>query len=110
MTTKEALISLNAFPIPDNAILKIGIDRALDTSVEYTLVISVSESYELATADLLMYLHGQPNIVEQEVGINQAAVIKKEFLSRANAIYAKYGDPKYNGKGTYGFVGEAYNG
>lgn len=109
MTTKEALLSLNAFPIPDNTILKIGVDRVLDTSIEYTLVISISEAYELASADLYMYLYGQPSIVEQEVGINQAISIKKGFFNMANAIYLKYDDLKYTGN-SYGFVGENYNG
>lgn len=109
MTISESLISLNSFPIPASLIEKIGIERELTITDEYTLVISESQSYKLATADVYMWLYSQPSITEQEVGINQAIAIKKGLLDLANAIYKEYDDPKYSGKGRYGFVGENFN-
>ena len=108
MTIAEALISLNSFPIPDDTIEKICIDRGLAKDDPYTITIGVSEAYELASADVYFWLHGTPNVVEQAVGINQAIIIKQNFLSIANAIYNKYDDEKQTGN-TYGFVGDEFN-
>ena len=109
MTVAQALKSINAFPIPDLFIQKVGVDRVLDTTVEYTVGISVSGPYELALADVYFYLYTQPSITEQEVGINNTQEIKKGFLAAANRIYEKYNDPKYSGE-KYGFIGDKWNG
>lgn len=110
MTIQEALISLNSFPIPTNFIEKVGIERSLTVANEYTLAVSTSQSYRLATADVYMWLYGQPSLGEQEVNFNQTQEIKKGFLDIANSIYLEYNDPKYTGKGTYGYKGEDFNG
>ncbi len=109
MTVSEALKSINPFPIPDLFIEKVGVDRVLDVTVPYTAVISALSSYELATADVYLFLYGQPSITEQEVGINNTQAIKKGFLDLANRIYDKYSDPKFSGE-KYGFVGDSFNG
>lgn len=110
MTVLEALKSLNSFPIPTDLIKKVGIERSLDITQDYTIAISKSSNYELATADVYFWLSGQPVIKEQEVSISQQMEAKESFLSMANKIYAKYGDSKYTGKGTYGFIGDSFNG
>lgn len=110
MTISEALISLNSFPIPSSLIEKIGVERVLTVSGNYTLAVSQTEAYKLATADVYMWLYGQPVLKEQEVSISQAAEIKQGFLDIANDIYKTYDDPKYTGKGVYGFIGENFNG
>lgn len=109
MTILEALTSLNSFPIPINAMEKACVDRGLTSSEDYTALIGISEAYELATADIYMWLYGQPSLVEQEVGINQLLEVKKGFLAFANRIYAKYNDDKFSGN-TYGYIGENFNG
>lgn len=109
MTISQALISLNSYPIPDLFIEKVGIERGLIITDDYTLEISTTKEFELATADCYLWLSKQPSIVEQEVGINQLGSIKESFLDLANAIYAKYNDPKFSGR-TYGFIGENWNG
>jgi len=110
MTILEVLSSINAFPIPTHTIERTCVDRVLLSSELYTKAIGESQAFELATADLYLYLSRQPSITEQEVGINQALQMKKDFLDAANAIYKKYGDGKLTGAGTFGFVGENYNG
>jgi hypothetical protein len=108
MTVKEALQSINAFPIPDLFIEKVGVERELNISEEYTKEISVTSNYELATADVYMWLYGQPSLGEQEISFTQLQEIKKGFLDFANRIYDKYGDAKFTG-GKYGFVGDKWN-
>lgn len=109
MTISQALLSLNNFPIPDLFIEKVGIERGLIVEDSYTLEIGNSESFELATADVYLWLSKHANITEQEVSINNLQSIKESFLDLANSIYSKYNDPKFNGR-TYGFIGENYNG
>ena len=109
MTVSEALQSINSFPIPDLFIEKVGIDRVLDITVDYTAAISITSAYELATADVYLFLYGQPSITEQEVGINNTQAIKQGFLDIANGIYASYDDAKFTG-GKYGFIGGSWNG
>ena len=108
MTISESLKSLNTFPIPARTIERIGVDRVLVITADYTKIIGESEAYKLATADTYFFLGTAPNIVEQEVGLNSAIAIKKELLKEANKIYALFGDAKFSGK-TYGMIGDNFN-
>lgn len=109
MTISQALLSINTYPIPDLFIEKVGVERGLTITDTYTLAISSTEAFELATADIYMYLYTQlSNLSEQEVSFGQDATTKENFFSLANSIYAKYNDPKLSGL-RYGFVGESFN-
>lgn len=107
MTVLDALSSINTYPIPVNTIEKICIDRGLTSSDPYTKEIGESEAYELANADVLLYLYTAPDLKEQNVSITQGD--RDNFLSSANFIYGKYEDPKFTGI-TYGFIGDSFNG
>ena len=110
MTISQALISINNYPIPDLFVEKVGIERGLSVSDDYTLEVAGSEAFELATADVYMYLYTQlSSLSEQEVSFGQDAETKENFFSLANNIYSKYNDPKFSGI-VYGFKGESYNG
>lgn len=109
MTIREALISLNTYPIPVNTIEKIGIDNELEVTDVYTTAVSISQAFALASADTWMWLHDSPSIVEQEVGINSAIAIKENLRDRANEIYNLYDSPKFSGK-LVGNRGENWNG
>ena len=108
MTILEALQSFNTYPIPAKTVDRICIDRGLTSSATYDISTSASQAFELAGADILAWLHDAPSLVEQAVGVNNAISIKQDMMERANAIYAKYNDPKFTGK-TFGFVGEDWN-
>lgn len=109
MTIFEALKAINTFPVSDNVVETILVDRALTGTSDYTLTIGISQAYELAKADTYFWLSTQPSIVEQGIGINQAQATKKQLLAWANEIYGKYDDPKFSGQKA-GFIGENYNG
>jgi hypothetical protein len=108
ITIQQALISLNSFPIPNDQIEKVTIDRGLTLTGNYTQTVGESEAFRLASADIYYWLANAPSIVEQEVGVNQAIAIKKQLLELAMAIYGEYDDPKFVGE-TYG-LRESYNG
>lgn len=109
MTISEALIALNIYPIPGITIDKFIIDRELTGTNEYTKIIGGSQGFQLASADIWMWLHDSPSIVEQEVGINSAIAIKQNLKDRANSLYHLYEDSKFSGK-LVGNRGEAWNG
>lgn len=105
MTISESLLSLSNYPIPINTIEKICINRGLVYTAEY---LATSQSYELAEADVYIFLYTSPDLSEQEVSFSQDD--RDRFLSIANTIYGKYDDPKYSGKGKFGFIGDNWNG
>lgn len=107
-TLALSLQAINSYPIAIVHIGNICIDRDLVSTDEYTKVIGASQGYQLATADIYFYLANHPNIVEQEVGINNAIAIKKQLLGLANSIYREFADPKYTGF-TFGMIGENWN-
>lgn len=106
MTILQALQSFNVYPIPVDAVERICIERGLTSSDDYTIDISTSQAFELAGADVYMYLYGSFDLREQSVSLSKSD--KDVFLNLANSVYAKYDDPKFNG-GTAGFVGEDWN-
>jgi hypothetical protein len=106
MTISEALKSINTYPILDNKVATICLIRGLDSSTVCTGAILTSESYELATADVLMWLATAPDMTEQEVSLSIKE--KQILLNQANVIYGKYGDPNFTGR-KYGYKGEDYN-
>ena len=107
MTIQESLLSLNSYPILASFIEKVGIDRNLDITLAYTSVIAVSQSYELATADVYKWLFSCPNLKEQEVSLTIQE--RTDFLNTANSIYSKYNDTKFSGQ-RVGYKGENWNG
>ena len=106
MTISQALLSVNTYPIPDLLIEKVGIERGLTVTDDYSLEVSKSDSFKLAMADVYMYLYTSPDFSEQEVSFTQAD--RDSFYSLAQAIYAELNDPKFVGL-KYGFVGESFN-
>ena len=106
MTISQALLSVNTYPIPDLLIQRIGIERGLTVTDDYSLEVSKSDSFRLAMADVYMYLYTSPDFSEQQVSFTQAD--RDNFYSLAQAIYAELNDPKFVGL-KYGFVGESFN-
>ena len=104
MTIYQALASVTNYPIPALLIERVGVDRGLTITEDYT---GLNQSIELAMADVYMFLYGAPDLKEQEVSITQAD--RDNYLKMANQIYGKYDDPNFSGI-RYGFIGESLNG
>lgn len=104
MTISESLLALSTYPIPVNTIEKICVNREQVSGDDY---IGTSENYELAEADVYLFLFTAPDLKEQEVSISQGD--RDRFLNLANSIYSKYDDSKYSGKGKFGYIGENWN-
>jgi len=109
MTIKEALQSITVYPIPDNQIELVCLERELTSTDAIDKTIAESQAYQLAKADLYLWLATAFAVSEQEVSFNLSRDEKTNFLNLANAIYGEYDDPKFTGE-EYGFIGDDYNG
>ncbi len=107
MTVKEALISSSSYPISEDAVSRIAILRELELDTEFTKSIGESKAYELAYADVLMHLAKAPNIGENGVQISNLVAVRKQWISDANAIYAKHGDTNaFGGDRVFEYTGD----
>lgn len=92
LTIKQALKTISSYPIAENAIGVVLIERCLKADETFTQEVAKSESYELAKADVLMFLVGAANISEGGYSISVSDV--SAMKSQAMSIYRKYGDSK----------------
>lgn len=105
MTISQTLASISTYPIPAASIEVIGTVRGLTVSGTADSAVLTSQAYELAKADLYMWLYTAPDLKELDSAVTQAD--RAAYLRAANVIYAKYGDPA-NSSRKVGFVGENF--
>lgn len=106
-TVLEALKGVNAYPIPLRALTSVADKRGLPLTVEATQEKLKSKEYNLAVADLLMWLSTAPDISQGGQSYSFTDEQRKQFRNRANQTYddcmeEEAGTPKpiYGYKGT----------
>ena len=83
MTNKQALLSLfNYLQGADLVLINLGIDGALDYTIEN------KNQIEIASAYLMKAAYSMPDLKQ---GDNQVTWSKKDLANTANAIFKKYG-------------------
>jgi hypothetical protein len=107
MTIAESLAALNAYPIQANFIESTCLKRGLTSTGTLIQGTFALQSYNLAIADVLVWLYNAPNLGEQQISISLQE--RRNLLERANKIYGLYEDEEATG-GVCGFVGESFNG
>lgn len=106
MTILEALKSINPYPIQDNTIIKICLDRGLEWTDEYIGTLNGIEPFDLATADIYTYLYSAPSLREQEISLTVAD--RDNYYKLAFVLYGKWDDDTLS-SGQYGYIGEDFN-
>jgi hypothetical protein len=106
MTILESLSTLVAYPIPALTLGRICTKRGLTDTEIYTIAIDQSEAYQLAMADVYMWMVGAPDLQEQDISITPAE--RDYYLTLANTIYGLLDAVEFTGD-VYGFVGEEFN-
>lgn len=91
MNILEALKSKVSYPVKDNTLSGILIERGLSDSTEFDQTIATGKAFELAKADLYIYLVSGTNISES--GYSVSLTDKSNLMKLASAIYSKYGEP-----------------
>jgi hypothetical protein len=106
MTILESLSTLVAYPIPTLLLGRVCTKRALTETETYTITIEQSDAYQLAMADVYMWMFGAPDLKEQDISITPAE--RDNYLALANTIYGALDAVEFTGD-VYGFVGEEFN-
>lgn len=90
MNILTALISKSSYPLSDNTLTAILIQRGLNEKGEFTMEVANSSMFQGAVADLYILLATQPNITEGGMSVSQNDA--STFLSLANRIYSNIGE------------------
>ena len=105
MTILQSLQSINAYPVPIEAIDKVAINRGLTLTDEANATVLNSKAYRLAEADILLWLSQSPDISQGGQSYSFSEAEKKNFERRANALYKAEGESVVGGGG-YGYKGQ----
>jgi hypothetical protein len=87
LTNLQAISGSVNYPVQEVKLKKILIDRGIEESEFYT---GMNQSFELATADVMVLLVSSANITEG--GYQISLTDKTNLLDLANLTYTKYGE------------------
>lgn len=106
-TVLESLKGVNAYPIPLRTLTSVARKRGLQLTADATQEIQKSKAYNLAVADLLMWLSDAPDISQGGQSYSFTDEQRKEFRNRANSLYRDFGADNEAGtpKPIYGYKG-----
>ena len=106
-TVLESPKGVNAYPIPLRTLTSVAGKRGLQLTADATQEIQKSKAYNLAVADLLMWLSDAPDISQGGQSYSFTDEQRKEFRNRANSLYRDFGADNEAGtpKPIYGYKG-----
>lgn len=108
MTVLDAIRGISAYPVPQRTIEKIAGKRGLELETVTNGDVFASKAYNLATADILMWLSAAPDVSQGGQSYSFTDEQRKQFRLRANGLYDKY-DPTGDAserKTIYGYKGD----
>lgn len=106
-TVLEALKGVNAYPVPLRTLTAIADKRSLSLTTNATQEVQKSKEYNLAVADLLMWLSIAPDVSQGGQNYSFTDEQRKQFRNRANSLYDDFGasDEAGTPKPIYGYKG-----
>ena len=106
-TVLEALKGVNAYPVPLRTLTAIADKRGLSLTTEATQEVQKSKEYNLAVADLRMWLSIAPDVSQGGQSYSFTDEQRKQFRNRANSLYDDFGASDETGtpKPIYGYKG-----
>ncbi len=107
MTILEALKGVNAYPIPVRTIDETALHRGLMLSDTATPEAVGGAGYNLAVADLLLWLAAAPDISQGGQSYSFTDEQRASFRRRAYSLYREWGDEGGGNvpKSTFGYKG-----
>lgn len=107
MTVIEALRSVNAYPIPLRTLVITAEARGLVPTDEVSADILKSKMYNLALADLFMWLSTAPDVSQGGQTYSFTDEQRRQFRNRAEGLYGDFGadDEAGTPKSIYGYKG-----
>lgn len=105
MTTLEALKGINSYPIPQRTLEEVAARREVVLTAEATVEVLRGMAYNLAYADLLLWLSYAPQITQGGQSYNFTDEQRLQFRNRASELFEEYEDesarkPRYGYKGS----------
>lgn len=106
-TILESLKGINSYPIPLRTLDEVAERRELDLCSEANEETKAGAGYNLALADLLMWLSFAPNISQGGQSFSFTDEQRMQFRNRARSLYDEFGteDEAYATKTVYGYKG-----
>ncbi len=87
MTTLEALKGINSYPIPLRTLQEVAERRGVDLDMAATIAVIQSREYNLAYADLLMWLSFAPQVTQGGQSYSFTDEQRLQMRNRASEIY-----------------------
>lgn len=105
-TVLEALKGITAYPLPLRTVVEICSRRGCDPTAEADKEVLTGKVYNLAKADLLLWLALAPNITQGGQSYSFTDEQRTQFRNRANNLYTEFGeDGQGEAKTIYGYKG-----
>ena len=98
---------MSAYPIPLRTLTTVADKRGLQLIAEATQEVLRGKAFNLAVADLLMWLSDAPDVSQGGQDYSFTDEQRKQFRKRANGLYGDYGAQDETGtpKPIYGYKG-----
>lgn len=105
-TVLEALKGVNAYPIPLRTLVETAEGRGVSLTDEATQEAMKGKAFNLAVADLLLWLSLAPNVTQGGQSYSFTDEQRTQFRNRANALFEEFGeDEAGTPKPIYGYKG-----
>lgn len=104
-TVLDSLKSINAYPIPLRTLSDTAVCRGLDLTKEATQELMQTADYNLAKADLLLWLSLAPDVSQGGQNYSFTDEQRVQLRNRANALYGKFEGENGKKKTIYGYKG-----
>lgn len=105
-TILETLKGVNAYPVPLRTLDGVAEDRGLTLTDEATREVMRGRAYNLALADLLLWLAYAPNISQGGQSYSFTDEQRTQFRNRARGLYEEFGEESAATKPIYGYKGD----
>ncbi len=106
-TILETLQGVNAYPVPLRTLDGVATDRGLTLTDEATQEVLRGRAYNLALADLHLWLSYAPNIAQGGQSYSFSDEQRTQFRNRARGLYKKFEDSDTAAtKPIYGYKGD----
>jgi hypothetical protein len=104
-TILESLKGVNAYPIPLRTLVQTAELRGLTLGDEATQAVQRGKAYNLAKADLLLWLSLAPDITQGGQSFGFTDEQRKQLRNQANGLYDEFEEESSSMQPTYGYKG-----
>lgn len=105
MKTIDALRGISAYPIPQRTIEEVATRRNVGLDNEATVAVLKSPRYNLACADLLLWLSYAPSVAQGGQNYSFTDEQRVQMRNRASALFGEFETDGAASNAVYGYKG-----